>query len=128
MREHQSRVLIKSDVSGKELAENASYQVAVVFNNKKYVIDIDADNLIAELEGINVADVIRRGHEVESFTRNSRESLTMGINRRARAWAQEQGMDVGDRGAVPHDVVKAYVEHCRNNDAAAEVEGYGDLF
>lgn len=96
-----------SDASGKPVDE--LYQVGVHFDNNVYLVDVDRNDLESELRALSVYDAIARGRRVRSMPRR-RPTLVAQMHARARSWAQEQGMEVGTRGAVSAEVLVAYAE------------------
>lgn len=101
-------VQVYSDVTGERL--DNPYPVGVIFDNKTIVVDIDGDNIDYDLSQLTLADVVRIGR-VEQLRRNSAVSLTSELHRKAREWAQENDIEVGDRGMVPKDVLASYQEY-----------------
>lgn len=101
-------VQVYSDVTGEHL--DNPYPVGVIFDNKTFVVDIDGDSIDYDLSQLTLADVVRIGR-VEQLRRNSAVSLTSELHRKAREWAQENDIEVGDRGMVPKDVLASYQEY-----------------
>lgn len=97
---------VYSDVTGKEI-ENR-YQVGVVFDNALWVIDVDRDDLEAELQAISVYDVINRGRKAKKVGRNAHGSLNAELHHEARLWAKSKGIEVGDRGMVSKEILEQY--------------------
>ena len=127
MKKNTTIVEVTSDATNKELTENTAYQVAVVFNNTPYVIDIDSENIADELENITVADAIRRGEKVDSFKRNSQRSLVAGFNTIVRQWAKDNDIEINDRGAVPNEIIAQYREYCKKEGISTDPHGVRDL-
>lgn len=99
---------VYSDVTG-EKVENP-YRVGVVFDNAIWVVDIDRDNLEEELKSLSVFDAIKRGRRVKKVGRNAHGSLNAAMHHEARLWARANGIEVGDRGMVPKEVISKYHE------------------
>lgn len=113
-------MVTKSDASGKELTEDNCYPVIVMFDNKKFVADIDKHDIDAELSMLTLKQVVDLG-QVTDATQNSKDSLQVMTNRGAREWAREVGIPVNPRGVVPKDVVAKYREF-QDNRIRAEKE------
>lgn len=111
----------KSDASGKPLTEESCYPVIVMFDNVKYVVDLDKDNLDEEMSMLTLKQVVDLNQK-RDLERNSKETLRVDLNRKVRAWAKEQGIDVKPRGMAPNKIVEQYkqaMQRKRELEAAA---------
>ena len=89
------------DLDGRELAEGDHEQIRFTFDGKPRVIDLSAENAQAFRDDLaRWMDASRPdGRKRAATSRPKRDTATI------RAWAQDNGYDVSDRGRIP-----AYVE------------------
>lgn len=98
-----------SDVSHERITNVVS--VGVVYNGKQYVVDLNGDDIDTELDMITLKEVIKIGRE-ESARQVRRGSIDAELHRKARLWALDNDMQVGQRGIVPQEIIDAYKEYC----------------
>lgn len=98
--------IVKSDLSGVEDATTVSFGIKGTW----YDIDLTKEEQ-AELEetlrtyvkaGRKAAAKSQKNHYMPDTTQEERDKI--------RTWAQEQGMEVSERGRIPKKVVAAYVK------------------
>lgn len=98
---------VYSDVTGEPVER--SYPVGVLFDNAMHVVDIDRDNIEEDLAALTLADVVAKGRIDKNMRRNSRTSLNAQLHSEAREWAQREGIEVGERGIVPQEILTQYL-------------------
>lgn len=102
------------DLDGTTLTEGDVKVVHFSFNGRDYVIDLSAKNA-QKFEEVLRPYIENATVDAEAATRARRRSAanpnaaqTRERNRKIRKWAQDQGMDVADRGALPKSIIEAY--------------------
>jgi len=117
-----------SDSSGREV--DVPYQIGVIFDDELYVVDLDRANLVEEARALTLYDLLSRGQRMplrEMLNkRKSAVSLNAELHRRARDWALESGVQVGRRGIVGKDVLRAYQEAMGLDPVVFEVPREGN--
>lgn len=95
------------DLNNTPLNDDEVNTVRFGFEGTEYVLDLSEDNaqeFHQLLEPyVNVARKITPTRTTRRENVNSR-----GNSRAIRAWAQDQGIKVADRGKIPHEVIEAY--------------------
>ena len=92
------------DLTGDELAEGDHERIRFTFDGKPRVIDLSADNAQAFRDDLaRWMDASRPdGRKRATTSRPKRDTATI------RAWAQDNGYDVSDRGRIPAHVEDAF--------------------
>ena len=106
-----------SDASGKKITNHIS--VGVIYKGKHYTVDLDGDDIDTELDMITLKKVIDVGRQ-ETSRPAKRKSVDAELQRRARLWALEKGMAVGQRGIVPQEIIDAYEKDLGHETASEE--------
>lgn len=99
------------DIDGTPLTDEQVNTVRFSVEGSAYVIDLSEDNATRFLELLAPYVEAARPAPV---ARKSRTRATSGVkrsdSRRIREWAQEQNLQVSDRGTIPKHIVEAYNE------------------
>lgn len=99
------------DIDGTLLREDQVNAVRFSVDGSHYVIDLSEDNATRFLELLT--PYIEAARPAPA-ARKSRTRATGGAkrsnSRRIREWAQEQNLEVSDRGTIPKHIVEAYKE------------------
>ena len=93
------------DIDGKPLEDGQGETVLFALDDTDYEIDLSLQNA-DKLRGI-LLDYSAKGRKVAG-TRKSRAKSPSGNAAEIRAWAEDQGRDVPDRGRISADVRKAF--------------------
>lgn len=86
-----------------------AYPVGVMFDNKCFVVWINAQDMAAGLDSLSLADVVFHGEQAD-LPRNADRTVVGRVHQHVRTWAREQGMAVNERGEVTRDVLGAYLD------------------
>ncbi len=103
------------DLDGKPLQDGEVEIVRFSLDGRNYVIDLSKEN------AAQLRSTLARYVDAASIDQNSNERPRRGVqaaearqkrelNRARREWAQQQGYDVADRGALPKNIIDAYNE------------------
>lgn len=95
-------ILVESDLSGEPEAETLTFGL----DGTDYEIDLTADEQ-AEFRSI-VAAYVGVARPVKGGRKNGKARQSGPSAKVIREWAQENGMDVPDRGRIPAEVREAY--------------------
>ncbi|MFJ8857240.1 Lsr2 family protein [Streptomyces sp. NPDC102451] len=102
------RVIVESDLSGDPEASTVPF----AFDGKRYTIDLTEEE--KEEFGKLLAKYIDVAEEVENVPANGQTTIPNQSNgpdpAKVRAWARENGIEVNDKGRVPHSVVSQYLK------------------
>ena len=103
----QVQVSLVDDIDGSEAAE------AVLFGLDETYYEIDLNTAHADALRTTLARYAQAGRKVRRAARQaartgSKAPGTGPDHTGIRAWAREQGMDVGERGRVPGEIVARY--------------------
>ena len=103
----QVQVSLVDDIDGSEAAET------VLFGLDETYYEIDLNTAHADALRTTLARYARAGRKVRRTPRQtartkSKTPATGPDHTGIRAWAREQGMDVGERGRVPDAIVARY--------------------
>lgn len=110
MAEKVIRILI-DDISGEEIPDGEGQRVTLGFEGNTYQLDLTSENL-QELEDA-LAPYIEAGTKVSSSSK-PRQRAASGTGRsskelaQVRAWAEENGYDVAEKGRIRKSVMDAY--------------------
>lgn len=95
------------DLDNTQLTEDSVHILHFSVNGVDYVLDLSEDNA----DGFRrlLEPYIAAARTVKSTRAARRERVsTRNDSRAIRQWAQEQGMQIADRGKIPHQVIEAY--------------------
>lgn len=93
------------DLDGRELVEGDHERIRFTFDGKPRVIDLSADNAQAFRDDLaRWIDASRPdgGRKRATTSKPKRDTATI------RAWAQDNGYEVSDRGRIPAHVEEAF--------------------
>ena len=97
------------DIDGTPLTDEQVHTVRFSVDGSNYVIDLSEDNATRFLDLL--APYVEAAQPAP-VARNSRTRAAGGAkrlhSRRIRQWAQEQNLQVSDRGSIPKHIVEAY--------------------
>ena len=97
------------DIDGTPLTDEQVHTVRFSVDGSNYVIDLSEDNATRFLELL--APYVEAAQPAP-VARKSRARATGGAkrsnSRRIREWAQQQNIEVSDRGTIPKHIVEAY--------------------
>lgn len=104
---------VVSDVTGEVLED--PYRVGIFFDNVMFYVDLDRNNLVAELEQLSLLQALWVNNKVKGvryrgLPGNTKASLRQMLHHQARKWAEEQGLEVGRRGVVSKEIIEQYRE------------------
>lgn len=99
------KIILTDDIDGGEATETVTFAI----DGRAYEIDLNQDNATALRETLN--PYCKAGRKASGT--NSRRKTTTSPQRntetrKIRAWAQENGYEVGPRGRIHKDIVDAY--------------------
>lgn len=101
------RVIVESDLSGEPEASTIPF----AFDGKRYTIDLTDEE--KEEFGKVLAKYIDVAEEVENAPASGQTTIpnqpTGPDPAKVRAWARENGIEINDKGRVPHSVVSQYL-------------------
>ena len=103
----KTTVRLVDDLDGAELGEDRGETVTFALDGTTYEIDLSRENADA-LRGL-IYDYAAKGRKVSSGRRAARTSVVDGPPpAEVRAWAQDNGYNLPDRGRIPAQVREAY--------------------
>ncbi|AKK08803.1 histone-like nucleoid-structuring protein Lsr2 [Corynebacterium testudinoris] len=99
------------DIDGTPLTDDQVHTVRFSVDGSDYIMDLSEDNATRFLELL--APYVKAAQPAPA-ARKSRTRATGGAkrlnSRRIRQWAQEQNIEVSDRGTIPKHIIEAYNE------------------
>lgn len=102
------------DLDGTTLNEGEVNVIQFSFAGRDYVIDLSEKNA-KKFEELLRPYIENATLDTEAGTRTRRRAAanpnaahTRERNRKIRKWAQDKGMEVADRGALPKSIIEAY--------------------
>lgn len=97
------RTILVDDLTGKDADESVVFGI----RGKNYKIDLSRDNVTKLIKALE--PFIEKARPIPPATANGHDRRTARQERdRIRMWAQENGMDVSDKGRIPAQVVAAF--------------------
>lgn len=105
------KTIITDDFDGSTPAETTYFSVA----GKDYAIDLNEEHRAELTDALAKVDELMKDYTDKarpmgkSSTGTARRSSKSSQDSKAvRAWAQENGYEIGDRGRIPEDIQEAY--------------------
>lgn len=110
------RITLVDDLDGKELTPDEGSTVTFSFEGKDYEIDLSTKNSAALEKAlakyIDAARRVTKAQATKGRNRTGRLALVEAGDRTdpkvVRAWAQENGVELADRGRIPAEVMEKY--------------------
>lgn len=98
------------DFDGSQLDDDQVVVVRFGYRGRNYVLDLSVENAQKVDEVLSGYAAKARVDNAGKTTvrRRPSDSATRNRNRTIRRWAQQNGHDVADRGALPHTIIEAY--------------------
>ena len=105
---------IADDFDGSTPAETVYFSVA----GKDYAIDLNEEHAAELADALAKVDELMKNYtdkarpmgksSTGTARRSSKSSKPSQDNKAVRAWAQENGYEIGDRGRIPEEIQEAY--------------------
>jgi len=102
------KILLIDDLSGEE--SESVQTVAWMFNGAYYEIEL-SEKSVEQFEKA-LGRFIKASREIRRITAAAKGDATDA--EKARQWAKARGMDVGDRGRLPAEILDQYKEFVKN--------------
>lgn len=98
------------DLDGTVIAPGEGGTVSFALDGASYEIDLGADNRQALRDALApfIARARSTGRRSAGSSRSRSRSTGSSDTAAVRAWAQQQGLPVGDRGRIPAEIREAY--------------------
>ena len=90
------------DIDGSEAERTATFAL----DGKHYEIDLSPSNLGSLASALE--PFVAKARSVKRSGGKATDTRSAGLNAQIRAWAQSQGLELGDRGRIPTHIVEQY--------------------